>query len=816
MAAQIHAAVVLQQELSKSSLFEDRSLMADLCPPLFVIICQKQYKRHMKRVIKLSVGDLLWPERRSELRQTVWLQRAAMGRSAHEMHTDKQIASIEGYKKEIKVEHVIETGKYKVFIGGRIDGGWLEKSKWIIEEIKSIVPSSPPIPASAHQMQCAIYMWMWSQKESVDHGVLTLIDPIQSRTIQHTFYPDLSEIEATVTNRIQQVLEWKISEVKRIQKRKRHCHQITWPYPEYRKGQREIIESVENSVSSGRNLLIEAPTGSGKTAPILLTTFKETVKNGNILAYATSRTSQQEDRVKLIEESIPESARGIVLVISAQDSLCPDHESTCLPVPFRTESFLQFDPPEWFLNEIHSGKILTRPVILELAERYNICPILLQREILLRADVLIGDQYILADPDLNLYNWTKTLQPGRRTTLLIDEAHGLPERLRNRKTIRISLKSLKYICKHLSRSPSLLSRELVSNLKEVQDRIERLLQSDEYGRGDYEIIPVILDEMRVPLGNSATLAGILGIEDRTLSDSSLMKSLSLIDNVYSHPQGWEAYLDRIEGAIGWELLDTGDQLRRIWQRSSTSIAFSATLSPIHYFFEQFGMTSEDTDYFTSGDLFDQNQRWVGILQSINTSYEMRNVFHSELSALLQKLPDVTGGKWMVFFPSYAYLNEIEMQLTINGVQSTAYRNSEGLGPKLDSLQKGRETSLHLMVMSGAFAEGFEWKDTEFDGIVIVGPGIPPPSIRKELLRMVYDSEEEPGYIKAYVLPAVIKVVQAAGRLIRSENQRGAIILVGERFTKPYYSNLLPAYMREAFAFTTDAELLESLQKWWRR
>ncbi len=767
-----------------------------------------------KKELQLSVGDLLWIERRQDTRSGAGIDAAALGRLAHKMQVEKQAERHDNYQTEVELSAPFSVDQYKIQISGRIDGLWQEQNVTFVEEIKTILGQQVPIQQPSHQMQCALYVWLYHKiHQTPTRGSLTLYHYPTGRIESIDLHPDLKALEKEITRRLRIILHHLETEDQRLQRRKRSARTLRYPFPEYRRGQREMEETVERTLKSNRNLMLEAPPGSGKTAPILFAALQFCLRNGYRLAFATSRKAQQYDRVHLLEQMASPVTLGRCLLMGPLDEVCPRHLDNCPTNPRRTESFDLFDPPDWFVKLIGARTIITPSIVRETGEKMDFCGQQLQREIAQRADLLIGDQNLLVEPEFHPGGWFSYYWNQGKTVLLVDEAHGLPDRLRQRRAAKISLAALKYLAGAYQARSSLLARGIASRSQELIFRIEGKL------RPDTEIEPPRFELMEADDPDLVEIIQQLALcflsesvqSDRWNPEKPENQLISAAVAT-QHPDCMTAYLNREKAEIGWELIEPGELLQSRWKECTSTIAFSATLQPFDFMMKELGFSQINTDCFQAPSPFPAENLKIIRYTGINTTYQRRHEYFEKLANLLERTAMTTAGNWLVFFPSYAYLKSVRLQMEspeIKVVEHTPNLPSQ-LASRL--LPEKHAPTLHLMVLGGAYSEGVGWVDNDLDGIAVIGPGLPPMTPNRELLRYFWDEEQDNGFLRAYVLPGLIRVIQAAGRLIRHENQTGLLLLIGQRFANPAFTDYLPESWQSSAKTGNLQVLLEMIKK----
>ncbi len=770
---------------------------------------------HLADRLNLAVGDLLWWERqRDPYDPDAFGLSSRVGIELHHDHCERRAREAsEDFQSEVKVEWSGNVDGCLVTINGRIDSFWRDNYTTVIEEIKSTLsPDFNNLPMPSHRMQNEIYILMMRSSFPEDNfrGIVTYLNP-QTGQIRECPFTPFDGIKPIILKRIGSMVKWYRMEAERLKKRRSAYDLIKWPYPDYRDGQKEIIDSINENIEKKFHILISAPTGSGKTAPILIESLRKCVSNNHRLAYATSRTVQQKSRLELLQLSSPPHAMGRVVLLGSRNTLgakilAPDKDNG---------PFDPYAPPDWFLDWINKPIPIDPEETTRMAMRYGLDPIQLQKEAAMRADILIGDQNLLANPDYIIPNWYLPHKESRKTVLLIDEIHGLNDRQRDRRAAKLSPKLLKKTIGSIKDMLANYDDNLIYSLAELETRLEEYFNieiEDEQPLLE-KIDPneaVLIEPLR-RIFSFINLGDIRKYETR-LQDQigTMMMALMALEN----PAYYAAYIDRQKCEIVWELVRSDLLLTDFWKLSTSVIGFSATIDPMELTKRDLGFPESKTDLLLIDDSMDRDQRLVVRYTGIPTTYSKRESSLYDLARLLRVASDSSDGKWLIFFPSTAYMESASREFTNNGIASLALRS--GMPNRLLEKMSERKggPKLHLALLGGSIAEGYDPISNPYQGIVIVSISQPPPSPRAELIKENLDERGEDGWLHSYLLPGLKRVQQAAGRLIRSPEQRGILILVDQRYARDDVIELLPPSWQESEIIDNIDDLSDSLNKWY--
>jgi len=755
--------------------------------------------------LNLSPMDLFPPAHRGIGAAWGFEDRATAGRDIHRLYAERRAGEHEDFRPEEPLHATLTVDGAEIELNARIDGSWRDGGVIVIEEVKSTHPRVD-LPRSQHLNQLDCYLWMHTLAGGREvRGRLTYFLPDGT---EFSFDRERSgEVEHHFVQRIRTLLRWHRAESKRLRQRAALAEDLRWPFPEYREGQEELEAQAEATVREGRLLLCEAPTGMGKTASLLLGALRTCARTGSRLLYATSRTSQQSDRLELLRSFGPPEVLGRVLLLGSQERLGMDHSHPAEPWPFD-----RYDPPEWF-DPLWSGDgMLTPEQVTAAAGENAVDPRSLQRELAFYADVLIGDLNLLALPG-SAYHPTRFEKPFRRVALLVDEAHGLPDRLRDRVASNLQLKQLNRLGKKFEGSTSPELQPAATALIELHRALNERMRPEEI---DLDLPRRERIEIEAegwgPLIENASFA-LSALEPN--GDEPERELRIELDKLlrFGGLDAFTFWIDRSSKSLRSELIDTGDLFSESWKRLQSALFFSATLPPSPLFVRDLGLPAERTSLCILPDVDDRANRLVLRFAGLSTTFRRRDEHLETLTDLLAELPKRTQGRWAVFFPSTTYLRNAESALAGKGITLAVLRKGVPVRLLERILAGAPGAALLMAVMGGSIAEGVELPAGDYHGCIIVSPGTPPPSARMELLLERFEDDQEARF-QALHLPGIIRARQAAGRLFRAPDQRGMLILVGRRYADEGLLTLLPDAWASGPVVQSIPEVLDVIDRWW--
>ncbi|WP_431804800.1 ATP-dependent DNA helicase [Halobacillus andaensis] len=533
-----------------------------------------------------------------------------------------------------------------------------------------------------------------------------------------------------------------------------------------------------------RNLFAQAPTGIGKTISTLFPAIKSMEEGGQErIFYLTAKTVTRltaEESLELMEQN------GLKLrsvTLTAKDKICFKEETICQP------DYCEF--ADGYYDRINGAVVdiaknetqITRRVIEEYARKHRVCPFEFSLDLTDVVDVVIGDYNYVFDPRVAL----KRLMPEdkKRTTLLIDEAHNLVERARDMYSASIVRNSFWEVEEEwaernekLSRSAQAVRKDLHVLKSDFEATIEEIPGSLE------ENLERFVDQADSVLREEHTGEEVENLLDCYFASQNFIKILDLLDSHYriiTSNEGVKIYC-----------VDPSYLLRKVTKSFRSSVFFSATLSPFGYYKDMLG--GQETDYILKlPSPYDAQQIKVTIAP-LSTRFKDREQNAEKLASLLHNQVKNQEGNHLFFFPSYQYMNMVYQAFRIYSDVDTAVQEFRMTEERRDDFLAQFIPGGSLVgfaVLGGVFSEGVDLRGDRLNGVAVIGIGLAPRSFEKELIKDYFTSLGKNGYKYAYVYPGMNKVLQAGGRLIRSEKDHGVIQLVDDRFLHQTYQQLLP-------------------------
>jgi DNA excision repair protein ERCC-2 len=735
-------------------------------------------------------------------------KRAVDGTKAHKK---VQASRPNRYEKEKKVERTFTKGDDSLRIEGRIDGVFLT-DPLELEEIKTVEREFPGAWENTpvlHRAQLLVY------------GALMRIEPEKELKLILTYYHLRSEKEehysrmmngSDLSVYLDSLLDKYFYHCKRRrrweEKRNASCRELSFPYGDFRSGQRDLSASVFRAIRDESVLLIEAPTGTGKTMGTLFPAVKALGEaKADRIIYLTARTTGR----SLVGEAVKAMEIGgadlISVILTGKEKICRQPEAQRCDSQFCPYAIGYYDKLEEILNKIEEIRYFDRDVLNRLADEYTICPFELSLDLGLEADILTADFNHLFDPVVSLKRYFS--RPGERYTALIDEAHNLPDRGRNMFTAVLTKDSILEIKRSLKKGhPDLEKSSLIRSLESLNRHLrEYRKQCEEQEEG-----AIILTEpdknLLEKLGRFNQLAEENLREDLPPEIQSLLMKFYLDIRFFRHIAELFGtpfrYVIRNKGKkdcqVSLQCLHPAPLLKEGFEKCASAILFSATLTPPEYFRKILFLPEIEIRQIKLPSPFNPHNCPVFILPGINTRYRGREESLSQLIEAIRTGREKCFGNHIVFFPSYRYL-EMAQNKWENIYSEKILIQTGGMDEKarenfltaFSDARKKKKSLLAFAVMGGIFGEGVDLPGDLLTGVTIVGVGLPGIGLERDLLKDYYQEEGLNGYDYAYRLPGWNRVLQAAGRVIRQETDRGIIQLIDDRFDQSFYKKLYPPH-----------------------
>jgi len=783
-------------------------------------------------------------------------ERLWLGQAIHSRYQEKQLADDLTYRREVVVRTTFEQRGWQVSVQGRIDGLRSEPDgTLVVEEIKSVRRggSLPPAVREIYQRQALLYAWMLARAAASGTGSETgasgsdgaarvraelVLIAIGSDEVEREELPlHLAAMEAAVRRRVNVLLRAYEAEARRRQERRRAAERLAFPYRELRPGQELILAAVETAVANREHLLLQATTGIGKTVAALYPALRYCLAHDKRLFVLTAKTMQQEMATSVLQ-LLNQDAAFRSLRLRAKAKMCANDQIIC------HEEYCRF-------AKDYALKLQTSGVIAEIYQRYpaiepddvfraaraaEVCPFEVSLELAARAEVTVCDYNYAFDPYVSLPDFSPD-QDLSDAVLVIDEVHNLVERGRGYYSPSLSAGAARQAAAALGQLGESIYLRLASLCLKLAAIVEEAVRDclDDVG-GDDDLF----------LGGGENGGG--GGDARDVRDVSQWGRDRAVETPLPEERFWRlrpeldaAFVDYLEHQRDHRsfraedpfvelyfdflrflnVLATADDafsqfveicrgdcrvrvlckdpsrfLGEVINRAHAAIGLSATLSPPEFYTGLLGFAAGRTAFVEIPNPFPAGNRRVVIDTTVATTYRQRPTYYDRIAERLAAFAEAVPGNCLALFPSYAFLAEVAGRMRLRAKrlfvqrQADSDKEREALLAVLRSAVLG--DVLLAAVAGGAFAEGVDYPGDMLRAVAVVGPCLPGLSLERQLLKDYYQERFDRGFEYAFVVPGMTRVVQAAGRLIRSPHDTGMIALFDQRFLESPYRKHLPA------------------------
>ena len=769
-----------------------------------------------KREIVCSVGDLVQGStyRRIGVERGDGFRRMWIGQDIHTRRAEQRANEDPHYRAEVHVVHRMTMGAWSVTITGRVDGLSVDKEaqRVNIEEVKSIhfdleleaLYRSDKL--QRHLYQLLLYALFLSGQPELQGFVfapqLVLIDLVsgEARIIDTDF--DRDRVAATLEGSIAKLIEdLETAAALRVAKRA-FADTLTFPFDVIRPGQEEIVSAVARAVYQRDSLLVSAPTGIGKTMAVLYPAVRQSLKLGKKLFFLTSKTLQQDAAIEALRRLNDGSFR--VLRIRAKSKMCAHTEMICHEdfCPFAAQYSSKMEKSGLLSHLVTSMSYFDPDITFAAAREHEVCPFEVSLELIEQADVIVCDYNYIFDPYVGLKAYSQENDYGD-CVLVVDEAHNLVDRGRAYYSPELHEKAFEDIKRHMMSRNCWIEgwEELLEMLRCHFAELAAVLEGDvkqslcEPSRELFveqrtEWERIVLEYIGWKIDNR------IAEEEDPLIDFYF--KLVKFTNLLSEDSDEFAHIvERTTEGIRLKIFckDPSKFLGRIFDSAHATIALSATLEPFEFYRRTLGFPDDRTAELSLPSPFPRDNRKIVIVSEVDTTYKRRADHYERIAQNVAQIADSGDGNFLALFPSYAFLREvsermppIEKRVMVQRNDMTDYERNA----ILDILRsRGRKGNLILAVSGGMYAEGIDYQGDMLSGVMVVGPALPQVSFEQELLKQYYDEQYGSGFEFAYLIPGMTRVVQSAGRVIRSETDIGVIALLCKRFTQESYTRYFP-------------------------
>lgn len=781
-------------------------------------------KQQEKTKIRISVRNLVEFIMRSgdiDNRIGKGAQKEAMQEGSR-MHRKIQRRMGIEYRAEVSLKIELEEEHYLISLEGRADGIITNDDGVVVDEIKCMYTDVTRFEQAleVHRAQAMCYAYIYACQNGLeDIGIQITYCNLDTEEIKR--FPEMfsfSFLRIWFENLMDSYRKWTDFQYEWNQIRQASIHDLQFPFP-YRKGQKKLAGDVYRTIARKKILFIQAPTGTGKTISTVFPAVKAVGEGlGDKIFYLTAKTITRtvaKDAFDLLKEN---GYQGKVLVITAKEKLCPCEQMDCNPVncPYAKGHYDRVNDAVYEL--VTTEHDFTRELLLEQAERHQVCPFEMALDASLWSDVIICDYNYVFDPNIYLKRFFSEGVKGDYL-FLVDEAHNLVERGRDMYSailVKEDFLKMKKILNPHNRKLGTALEKCNHQMLEWKRECEKYTVYESIGSFAFSLMR-LMSLMDTFLQSRSEFPERKEVTDFYLNLRHFMNMFERMDENYV------LYTDfREDGNFCLHLycVNPSVNLQECLERGNSAVYFSATLLPIQYY-KNLLSSREDNYAVYAESVFEQRQRMLFVGKDVSSLYTRRTVDEfSRIASYIRITAKAKKGNYIVFFPSYKFMEDVyEQFLAINLGEMDCILQSSSMHEAereefMAEFAASRECSLiGFCVLGGIFSEGIDLKHDQLIGVLIAGTGLPQICNEREILKNYYQEENGQGFDYAYQYPGMNKVLQAAGRVIRTATDCGVIGLLDDRFLRRDYQQLFPREWKD-YQVHTQKSLPGALEEFW--
>ena len=704
------------------------------------------------------------------------------------------------YTAEVPLKIQMPCDGFVLQIEGRADGVLKDDGKVLIDEIKGILRSlehlEAPVPVHLAQAKCYAYIYAVQNSLKCIDVQMTYcqMETEEIRRFCQEF--EFQELQTWFQDLVTQYEKWAKFEIEWRNVRNDSIRQIEFPFP-YREGQRDLVASVYRTILRKKKLFIQAPTGVGKTMATVFPAVRAVGEGlGEKIFYLTAKTIMRtvaEQAFSLLKE------KGLLyktITLTAKEKICFCEEAECNPdaCPYAKGHFDRVNDAVFDLIT-HSGD-WSREVLEEQAKKHMVCPFEMSLDVSDWADAVICDYNYAFDPQAHLKRFFSESGKGEYL-FLIDEAHNLVERGREMYSASLYKEDLLEVRKMVKAEDP----KLAKGLSECNQQFLELKRECEHYQILKSVSHIALKLMNVLSKLEDYLEECKDAEKkkRVLDFYFAVRSFLNIHDIMD--ENYVIFSEMMEDGrfqIKLFCVNPAVNLQNYLEQGNSTIFFSATLLPVHYYKKLLSVEKDDYAVYAHSS-FPQENKFLFIGTDVSTRYTRRGEStYQRFARYIAVMAEQKKGNYMAFFPSYRFLEEVHtcflecVDHEVNSICQVSYMDEEQREEFLEEFEQEREKSLvAFCVMGGIFSEGIDLTDDKLIGAVIAGTGLPQVCTEREILKQYFNAADMDGFDYAYLYPGMNKVLQSAGRVIRTESDRGVILLLDDRFRAMRYREVFP-------------------------
>ena len=707
------------------------------------------------------------------------------------------------YQAEVPLKTEIVCDGFILKIEGRADGLIHTKEQVMVDEIKGVLRELDRVqePAGIHLAQAKCYASMVAEQEEVDEiGVQMTYCQMETEEVKRFQYSYQSnELKVWFDEVIRQYKKWAKFQIEWRKARNASIKEIEFPFP-YRKGQRDLAVSVYRTILRQKKLFIQAPTGVGKTISTVFPAVKAVGEElGEKIFYLTAKTITRTVAEQAFETLREQNLKFKVITLTAKEKICFCEETSCNPddCPYAKGHFDRVNDAVYEL--LMQEDVMSREVLEAQARKHKVCPFEMALDVSTWVDGVICDYNYVFDPDARLRRFFAEGGAGGYL-FLIDEAHNLVERGRQMYSAELCKEDFLAVKKLVKGEAPRFAKRL--------EACNKILLAMKKECENYKVLDNI-SHFGIQLMNvlSETDRYLEECVDKEVRETVLdfyfqvRSFLNIYDGLDENYVVYTEYQENGRFVLKLFCVNPAANLQKCLDKGNSAVFFSATLLPIQYY-KRLLSTEKDNYAVYIDSSFDTKKRLLMNGVDVSTRYAMRSrEMYQRYATYIFRVVKAKMGNYLIFFPSYRFMEDVYQEFTqllasdeeeMELVIQQKHMDEEERENFLRAFEMGREKSLiGFGVLGGIFSEGIDLTNEKLIGTLIIGTGLPQVCNEREILKSYFDQKGLYGFDYAYRYPGLNKVLQAAGRVIRTEDDRGVILLLDERFQREKGKEIFP-------------------------
>lgn len=728
------------------------------------------------------------------------------------------------YRAEVPLKLEVPQEQYVLALEGRADGIITNADGVTVDEIKCMYTDVTRFeePIFVHKAQAMCYAYIYALQNGLDQISVQLtycdLDTEEICRFEEAF--SFFWLERWFQDMMEAYRKWTDFQFAWRKIRQTSIQTLEFPFP-YREGQYKLVGDVYRTIHRKKILFIQAPTGTGKTISTLFPAIRAVGENlGDKIFYLTAKTITRTVAKDTCDLLKAKGYRGKVIVLTAKEKMCPCEEMDCNPSNCLRAKGHYDRVNDAVYDLITTEEDFTRERMLAQAEKYQVCPFEMSLDASLYADIIICDYNYVFDPNVYLKRFFSEEEKGDYI-FLVDEAHNLVERGREMYSavlVKEEILTVKKLVRGKDRKLEAALEKCNRQMLEWKRECETYTIYESIGAFAFSLMR-LMSLLDIFLQSRGEMPERKEVTEFYLNLRHFMNMFERVDENYVLYSDFDE-TDRF--CLHLYCVNPSVNLQECLERGKSTIFFSATLLPVNYYKNL--LSSKKDNYAVYADsAFREEQRLLFIGRDVSSLYTRRTLgeFH-RIALYIQQVLRAKKGNYLIFFPSYRFMEDVyEQFLAVNEHEADCMMQSGNMNEAdreefIQEFSNPRGKSLAAFcVLGGIFSEGIDLKEDLLIGVLIVGTGLPQICNQREILKEYYQEENGQGFDYAYQYPGMNKVLQAAGRVIRTASDRGIIGLLDDRFLRSDYRQLFPREWSQYEVHTLDS-LPGALEAFWKK